>query len=67
MAVDDYAVRAQGSFLETLAPRETRPRVRAAPFLIHYDAVVESLRHIPDPSGAPLRLPAMPFEEFHHE
>jgi len=62
-----YVFRAQSYLLETLAPRETRPRVRAALFLICYDPVVESLRHVPDPSGMALRLPATPFEEPHHE
>jgi hypothetical protein len=62
-----YALRAQGSVSETLAPRETRPRIRAALFLIRNDTVVKSLRHIPDPSGTALRLPATPFEESHHE
>jgi hypothetical protein len=66
-AVDAYALRAQGSVSETLAPRETRPRVKAASFLIRYDTVVELLRHIPDPSGTALRLPATPFEEPQHE
>ena len=62
-----YALRAQDHLPETLAPRETRPRVKGAPFLIRYDTVVESLRHIPDPSGTALRLPPTPFEEPHHE
>ncbi len=67
MLSEAYAFRAQGSFPETLAPRETRPWVRAVLFLIRYDTVVESLRHIPEPSGTALRLPATPFEEPHHE
>ncbi len=57
-----YALHAQGSVPETLAPRQARSRVKVAVFLISHDAVVESLRHIPDSSGTVLCLPATPFE-----